>query len=351
MLLTYKYRIKNRSTKTVLRRHAFAVNQVWNYCCAQQRDVESRYRAGAKLRKWASHYDLQKLCKGAGAMFGVHQQTVGGVCRTFVQSRDKLKHAPAFRKSYGMGRSLGWVPFEGRSRQVKDGVVTYLGKRFYLWGTKRRPIPATARGGCFVEDALGRWYVCITVEAERHPAVGKKAIGIDLGLKSLAALSDGRKIEAPQFYRRYEQKLAMAQRAGNRQRAKRLHAKIKECRKDFLHKVSTELTSQNAIIVVGNVNASALASKSVFDAGWSSFRNMLRYKAREYQGVDEKFTTVTCSACGSRCGPQGQRGLRVRTWECSACGVSHDRDVNAARNILAFARGAARPAEENRRAA
>lgn len=243
MLLTYKYRIKNRSAKTVLRRHTFAINQVWNYCCAQQRDVELRYRAGAKPRKWASHYDLQKLCKGAGAMFGVHQQTVGGVCRAFVQSRDKLKHAAAFRKSYGMRRSLGWVPFEGQSRQVKDGVVTYLGKRFYLWGTERRPIPATARGGCFVEDALGRWYVCISVEAERHPAVGKKAIGIDLGLKSLAALSDGRKIEAPQFYRRYEQKLAMAQRAGNRQRAKRLHAKIKECRKDFLHKVSTELTS------------------------------------------------------------------------------------------------------------
>ena len=71
MLLTYKYRIKNRNAKAALRRHAFAVNQVWNYCCAQQRDTESRYRAGAPKRKWASHYDLQRLCKGAGAHFGV----------------------------------------------------------------------------------------------------------------------------------------------------------------------------------------------------------------------------------------------------------------------------------------
>jgi transposase len=284
-------------------------------------------------------------------MFGIHQQTVGGVCRAFAQSRDKLKHAPAFRKSYGVRRSLGWVPFEGQSRQIRDGVITYLGKRFYLWGLKRRPIPATVKGGCFVEDALGRWYVCLTVEVDRHPATGDKAIGIDLGLKSLAALSDGRKIKAPQIYRRYEQRLAALQGAGKRRHAKRLHTKIKACRTDFLHKVSTELTGQNAIIAVGNVNASALASKSVLDAGWSSFRNMLRYKAKDYREVDEKFTTVTCSACGSRCGPKGIAGLRIREWECSSCGKSHDRDVNAARNILALALSAERPAEEYRRAA
>ena len=351
MILTYKYRIKNANAKSVLRRHAFAVNQVWNYCCAQQRDTESRYQAGAPRRKWASHYDLQRLCKGAGAMFGIHQQTIGGVCRTFAQARDKARHAPAFRKSFGVRRSLGWIPFEGQSRQIKDGVVTYLGKRFYLWGLKRRPIPATVKGGAFVEDALGRWYVCLTVEVERAPATGNKAIGIDLGLKSLAGLSDGRKIEAPQIYRRYEQQLAALQRAGKRRHAKRLHAKIKACRVDFLHKVSTELAGQNAIIAVGNVNARALASKSVLDAGWSSFRKMLAYKANDYREVDERFTTQDCSACGARCGPKGQKGLGIRAWGCSSCGESHDRDVNAARNILALALSAERPVEEYRRAA
>ena len=352
MILTYKYRIKNRNAKSALRRHAVAVNQVWNYCCAQQRDIESRYRAGAPKRKWASHYDLQRLCKGAGAMFGIHQQTIGGVCRTFAQARDKARHAPAFRKSYGVRRSLGWIPFEGQSRQIKDGAVTYLGKRFYLWGLKRRPIPATVKGGAFVEDALGRWYVCLTVEVERKPATNDKAIGIDLGLKSLATLSDGRKIEAPQIYRRYEQQLATLQRAGKRRHAKRLHAKIKACRADFLHKISTELAGQNAIIAVGNVNARALASKSVLDAGWSSFRKMLAYKAKDYREVDERFTTQDCSACGARCGPKGQKGLGIRQWQCSSCGISHDRDVNAALNILAIARrSAAPPAEEYRRAA
>ena len=349
MILTYKYRIKNANAKSALRRHAFAVNQVWNYCCAQQRDVELRYRAGAPKRKWASHYDLERLCKGAGAVLGIHQQTIGRVCRTFAQARDKAKHAPAFRKSYGVKRSLGWIPFSGQSRQIKDGVVTYLGKRFYLWGLKRRPIPDTVTGGAFVEDALGRWYVCLTVKVERPSAVSNKAIGIDLGLKSLATLSDGRKIGAPRIYRRYEQQLAALQRAGKRRHTKRIHAKIKACRADFLHKVSTELAGQNAIIAVGNVNASALASKSVLDAGWSAFRKMLAYKANNYLEVDERFTTQDCSECGARCGPKGQKGLGIREWKCYDCGTSHDRDVNAACNILTRALGAQGPVEEYRR--
>ena len=105
--LTYKYRIKDNSARKTLRRHTYAVNQVWNYCVAQQQDVQDRYRAGAKPRRWASHFDLQRLCKGVGKELGLHQQSVGGVCRTFTQSRDKLKHAPRFRSSYrycGLGR-------------------------------------------------------------------------------------------------------------------------------------------------------------------------------------------------------------------------------------------------------
>jgi hypothetical protein len=70
-VLTYKYRLKDRSACQRLRQHAYAVNQVWNYCVAQQRDTEDRYRAGAKPRKWASHFDLQKLCKGVGADMGL----------------------------------------------------------------------------------------------------------------------------------------------------------------------------------------------------------------------------------------------------------------------------------------
>jgi putative transposase len=353
MILTYKYRIKDRSAKKALKRHAYAVNQIWNYCCAQQCDTEVRYRAGAPKRKWASNFDLQKLCKGVGAELGLHQQSVEGVCSDFAKARDKAKRAPRFRSSFGAKRTLGWIPFKRQSRQAHGNSITYLGKRYRFW-EGGRPLPENAKGGCFVEDALGRWYVCFHVDVERPPG-GNDAVGIDLGLKSLATLSDGRKIEAPQHYRQHEQRLAVAQRANNKQRARHIHAKVKNCRRDFLHKETTKLHREHALIAVGNVNAQQLAktrmAKSVLDAGWSTFRSMLKYKSAGYREVDERFTTQVCSECGSLplSRPKGIAGLEIREWDCSDCGASHDRDVNAARNILKLALSVECPVEESRR--
>jgi putative transposase len=354
VILTYKYRIKSRWAGRVLRKHAIAVNQVWNYCCAQQLDVQARYRAGEKPRKWASFFDLAKLCKGVGAELKLHQQTICGVCREFADARDKIGGAPRFRSSFGSNRALGWIPFERQSRQTNGNTITYLRRRYRFWeGT--RPLPETAKGGYFVEDALGRWYVCFHVEVEKRQG-GNRVIGIDLGLKSFATFSDGRKVGAPKFYSHHEKRLAIAQRAGNRQRIRRLHSKIKSCRTDFLHKLSTALAGQNAIIAVGKVNGKSLGrtrmAKSVFDAGWSSFRLMLKYKSAGYIEVDERFTTQTCSQCGALPPerPRGIAGLGIREWECSECGARHDRDVNAARNILALALSAQRPVEGSQEA-
>jgi putative transposase len=136
-----------------------------------------------------------------------------------------------------------------------------------------------------------------------------------------------------------------------------IHAKIKNTRKDFLHKLSTTLADQNAIIAVGDVNSKQLAktrmAKSVLDAGWSTFRSMLKYKSAGYVEVDEKFTTQTCSQCGALPPgrPKGIAGLGIRQWDCSECGANHNRDVNAARNILNAALSAQRLGEESRRAA
>jgi putative transposase len=355
MIATYKYRIKDRSARKTLQRHAFACNQVWNYCVAYQRDIQERYKAGAPKRRWPSHFDLQKLTKGVGKELGIHQQTVGNVCQWFAISRDAAHGAPRFRSSFGSKRALGWVPFRQQSRQIEGNSVWYLGKRYRFFGSKRRPLPADAKGGAFVEDALGRWFVLFHVEVPDARITGNGEIGIDLGLKSFAAFSDGRKIEAPQFYRTIEAKLAAAQRAHNKQRAQRLHIKAANCRKDFLHKLSTELAEQNALIAAGDVNSKQLAktgmAKSVLDAGWSTFRALLRYKAPGYVEVDERFTTQACSCCGAipDSSPKGRADLGMREWECSACGASHDRDVNAARNILIAARSAARPAEGSRK--
>ena len=150
-------------------------------------------------------------------------------------------------------------------------------------------------------------------------------------------------IEAERFYRDLEPMLARAQRARHRNRSRAIHAKIANRRKDFLHKLSTDLVKANGAIVVGNVNASALAktrlAKSVLDAGWSAFRTMLLYKCADagvwFDEVDEAFSTQTCSVCNSRAGPKGRKDLGIRGWQCTVCGAIHDRNVNAAHNILA----------------
>ena len=173
------------------------------------------------------------------------------------------------------------------------------------------------------------------------PPPSRAEVGIDLGLKEFFATSDGQTVEAPQFYRDLEPKLATAQRAGKKNRVRALHARIAHRRKDFLHKCSTALVQRHRAIFVGNVNASALAqtraAKSVLDAGWSAFRAMLQYKCDSagvwFKEVDEAYSTQDCHICSSRSGPKGLAGLSVRRWQCSRCFAEHDRDINAARNI------------------
>jgi IS605 OrfB family transposase len=210
-----------------------------------------------------------------------------------------------------------------------------------------RPLPEgkIKDGTCFAQDSRGNWFLNIVIEVAEPPVRPlDRGVGIDLGLKDLATPSEGEKIPAPGFYREAEAALAVAQRAHKRRRVKAIQARTARRRLDFLHNRSVELARAFDHIAVGNVNASGLAqtslAKSVFDAGWSSFRKMLAYKAMRhgarYVEVDERFTTQTCSNCGalpdSR--PRGVAGLGIREWECSECGVVHDRDRNAALNIL-----------------
>ena len=144
-------------------------------------------------------------------------------------------------------------------------------------------------------------------------------------------------------YRDLEPKIASAQRAGKKDRARALHAKVANRRKDGLHKLTTVQARSRSAIFVGQVNASRLArtrmAKSVLDAGWSTYRNMLKYKCADagawFNEVDEAFSTQDCHLCKTRCGPKGLAGLSVRQWTCTGCHAVHDRDVNASCNILA----------------
>ena len=296
--------------------------------------------------------DVSKLCTGASRELLLHSDTVSATCRQFVKSRDLHRKCPRFRVSFGPKRSLGWLPFIPRAVKIEGGSVVYLKRRYCFW--KTRDLSGAFKSGSFCQDARGRWYVTFQCETANDLPAGTGEIGIDLGLKTLAVCSDGYEIPALKHYRRYERSLAMAQRANNKRRVKAIHAKIANSRKHHLHEQSSKLVRENKLIVVGNVNSSSLAktwmAKSVLDAGWAMFRNQLVYKmARRPQAIciiaDERWTSHTCSSCGARSGPKGIAGLGIRSWTCS-CGAIHDRDRNAAMNILRFGQERLAPAEE-----
>ena len=338
---TLKLRIKDKNLK-VLDQLASEVNFVWNYA----NDLGFKYLK--RTGEFLSSYDIDKYTKGASKECGLHSQTIQAISAELVTRRKqfkkaKLKWRVSNKKS--ARRSLGWIPFKKVAIKYADGYVQYGKHQFKLWDSYGLS-KYNVKTGSFVEDSRGRWYVCLVVDnATTIKSKGKTSIGIDLGLKDLATCSDGLKLKAPKIYREYEQKLGIAQRAKNKNRVRSVHAKIKNIRQNMLHQFTRKLVNEHAMIIVGNVNAKALAqtklAKSVLDASWTTLRTMLKYKCENagvlFEEVNEAYTTQTCSCCGSRLSsPKGRAGLGIREWQCMECGTLHDRDINSALNILAL---------------
>ena len=205
-------------------------------------------------------------------------------------------------------------------------------------------------------DPAGRWFVTLHADIpDPAPlATAGQKVGVDVGLHHFATLSTGEKIPHPKDWERHERKLKRYQRklarcregSKNRQKARlkvaRTHAKIADSRRDFLHKASTGLIRRHDMIAVENLNVSGMVrnhflARAISCTGWAEFRAMLEYKARRYGRsvmVTERWypSSKTCSACGHRL---VSLSLGTRQWTCPGCGTRHDRDVNAAKNILA----------------
>jgi putative transposase len=220
-----------------------------------------------------------------------------------------------------------------------------------------RPLP----NGCkpssvtITKDEAQRYFVSLLVEEEIKPLeVTSKMVGLDLGLKSMVITSDGQTYGNPKFFHKEEKKLAKAQRRhakkkkGSKNRAKarlkvaRIQKKIAERRRDYQHKLSTKIIRENQVVCVESLQVKNMVknhslAKAISDVGWSEFVRQLEYKAswygRTFVKIDKFYpSSKRCFDCGHIL---DSLPLDVREWTCPECGVHHDRDINAAKNMLA----------------
>ena len=220
-----------------------------------------------------------------------------------------------------------------------------------------RALPSVPSSVTVIKEPDGRYYASFVAERAATPLPGcGREVGIDLGLASLAVTSDGDVIANPRFLRAKERKLARAQRglsrtrkgSANRARARHrvavLHRKVRQTRLDHAHKFAFRLARDNQAVYAEDLCVSGLArtrlARSVHDAGWSQLLRLMEDKAAQYGRTFARIgrfepTSQVCSACGVKDGP---KPLQVRAWTCGACETVHDRDVNAAKNILAAGR-------------
>jgi putative transposase len=242
--------------------------------------------------------------------------------------------------------------------RLRDGKLTLAKMDQPLDISWSRQLPEGAQPSTVTvsQDAAGRWFVSLLIEDPGVKPLPARdtAVGVDAGLDHLLTLSTGEKITNLRHERRDRDRLAKAQRelsrkaerSANREKARRkvarIHARIVDRRRDTLHKLSTRLVRENQTIVIEDLTVRNLLkngklARAISDAAWREFRGMVEYKAqwygREVIAVDRWFpSSKLCSRCGML---QGKMPLHVRTWTCASCGTTHDRDENAAKNLLA----------------
>ncbi len=281
------------------------------------------------------------------------QQALRHLERAFVNFFEGRASSPVFKKKRGEQSAT-----YAANAFTWDGASLTLAKMDaplpIVW---HRPLPKGAKPSSVTvsRDSAGRCFVSILVREEITPLpVTARRVGLDLGLTSFAVTSDGEDIPNPKYYRKSEQKLARLQRrharkrkgSKNREKARRKvarqHARVADQRRDFQHKLSTRLTFENQVVcvetlAVKNMVKNPHLSKSISDVGWGEFVRQLEYKATWYGRtlvkIDRWFpSSKTCSACKHLL---PDLDLSVREWVCPKCGVKHQRDHNAAKNVLA----------------
>jgi putative transposase len=367
MQLRYAYRLTPSPGQRIALARAFGCARVvFNDAIAARRTA---YEAGAPYPTDAALSKALTAAKRTPERAWLAEVSAVVLQQALADANTAYRNFFASLKGTRKGRKLGAARFRSRRDRAQSIRFTTAARFTVLpHGRLRLPgigdvavrwsreLPAEASSVTVTVDAAGRYHASFVVDVPDAPLPPMdREVGIDLGLTHFAVLSDGTKVDAPRIARKAAAKLRRAQKelalrrrgSANRERSRRkvakCHARVGDTRRDWLHKLSTTIVRENQAVYVEDLAVLGLArtrlARSVHDAGWSTFVGMLAYKARRhgrtFARVDRWFpSTRACSVCGA----VGEaRPLHVREWTCP-CGAVHDRDVNAAHNILAAGR-------------
>ena len=356
MILSFRYRLlPTKAQHRALEQILESQRQLYNAA------LEERIGAYSKTGKTISYFDQTKSLtelrgddvEFSGLPVNVQRATLKRVDEGYQGSFRRVKGGgkAGFPRFRGKGRfdSFGFRQFVGI--MLHDQRLCFKGMPGKLRVHWHRELPGTAIKSCtFKRDAKG-WFIAFTVEVNAaEPRMTTRAVGVDLGISTFAVLSDGGFVPSLRAARKAERRLRIAQRALSRKErgstgrrragaaVARCHAAVARQRREHVHQASARLVRDYDAIVVEKLQIKGLArsalAKDVHDASWAKFLSMLRYKA-ECAGarvieVDPQHTSQDCSGCGTLV----PKELAVRQHDCPNCGLSIDRDLNAARNIL-----------------
>jgi putative transposase len=352
------YRFQMRPTaeqEQILSRFAGARRWVWNWGLARTKAYYAEYGKGigrialsAELTALKTQPDTAWLKDADSQLL---QQTLIDLYRAYKNFFERRTRYPRFKaKKRDVARFR--IP---QRVTVFDGAVS-VPKVGRVRVRQSQPVAGETKSATFKRDATGKWYVSLNVAIEMPdvalpPVDEEGVVGIDLGLKDFAVLSDGERITAPKFYRRRERKLRRANKAFSRtqkgsigrvkarKRVALVHRKTSNQRRDFLHKLSTRLVKEHTGLCIEDLSLKGMVrtklSKSVSDAGMGEFRRMLEYKSvwhRKPLATISRWypSSKTCPVCGTI---HNALTLSERVWTCECCETTHDRDLTAAVNI------------------
>ncbi len=354
MILAHKIQLDPTVEQTIgLAQHAGTARMVFNWGLAEwnRQHAEGLKPSAAKLRLKFNEikYELFPWLKGIAR--DAHSQPFADLNTAFQRYFKKLARRPKF-KSKGKSKDSFYVANDKLKLDGDRVRLPVIG-----WVRLRESLRFAGKiMSARVSRTADKWFISISVDVGdlRYDRKADGQVGVDLGLKSFAVLSTGESFDSPRPLRFYLKKLARLQRSfsrkkkgsNNREKLKvkitRLYARISNIRKDFIHKLTTDLSRKNQMVVVEDLSVSGMVrnrklARSISDSGWGEFRRQLEYKLKLYGGrlvVINRFFPLSklCSGCGKK---KDSLALSTRTYVCEACGMSFDRDHNAAINILA----------------